>query len=169
VHFGSIYEFIITGLSPAKSNARVVIPLENNIPPGAVYRKFDGVQWFTFIEGANDSISSAMSDENGCPAPGSDEYEVGLLAFRDCIQLQLSDGGANDNDGVLNGTIVDPGGLAIADDAELFEPKEVVDESAKFGSNGPSSSGFMTFWFSLLLTMLTIVSFRKKNIRSSLQ
>jgi len=152
VHFGAIYEFVITGLTQAKPSARVVIPLENSIPSGDMYRKFDGTQWFTFVEGANDSISSAHSDENGCPEPGSESYETGLIAFRDCIQLQLSDGGANDIDGEINGTIVDPGGLALSEDADIFEQKETIDESNLFGSNGPDSSGFMNLWFSLLLS-----------------
>jgi hypothetical protein len=167
VHFGAIYEFVITGLTEVKPSARVVIPLENSIPSGAIYRKFDGTQWFTFVESANDSISSANSNENGCPQPGSESYETGLLSFRDCIQLQLSDGGANDSDGEANGTIVDPGGLALSDDADIFEPEQTIDESSLFDSNGPDSSGFISLWFSLLLGLFAQIQLKQKRQRKT--
>ncbi len=156
VPFGNLYEFVITGLSPAKPDVRVVIPLGFNIPPGAVYRKFDGEQWFTYIEDGLNSISSASSDENGCPAPGHEAYQAGLLPFRDCIQLQISDGGGNDIDGSMNGTIVDPGGLALPDNAQIFEPDNTPDESSLFGSGGPSSSGKipLSILFGLILLSL---------------
>ena len=64
-------------------------------------------------------MASASKDSSGnCPAPLSIAYlneetllANGLLEGKDCIQLTIEDGGANDADEMANGRVVDPGVL----------------------------------------------------------
>ncbi|MDC2890444.1 putative Ig domain-containing protein [Psychrosphaera algicola] len=110
---GGLYDFEVSGLNDAIRQARVVIPLSQSIPLNATYRKFDGSQWLDFVADANNAIASAKTIAGICPDPEDDVYTAGLTSFDNCIRLTLSDGGPNDADGVVNGVIVDPGGVAI--------------------------------------------------------
>ena len=56
---------------------------------------------------------SAAGDPGVCPAAGSASYADGLTAGHHCVQLVVEDGGANDADGLANGVIRDPGGVAM--------------------------------------------------------
>lgn len=164
VHLGGFFEFIIEGLSEAKRSAAVTIPLAESIPPEAIYRKFNGSVWSTFVEDTDNSLSSANSDNGICPAPNSETYELGLLPFRNCLQLIISDGGPNDADGLINGTIVDPGGIAVPVEAEIFEPIEIkTEDPSVFTSEGPSSSGSLPLWILSLLTF-GLILYRKQRI-----
>ncbi|OUR88150.1 hypothetical protein A9Q81_24625 [Gammaproteobacteria bacterium 42_54_T18] len=126
----NIINFNVSGLSKAGETVAVVIPLDNgtSIPELAIYRKYiaaDG--WFSFIEDENNSIKSALKDEQGnCPAPLDSSYVDGLIKANDCIQLMIEDGGANDADGLANAVVKDPGVLATANN----QPPTVVVETA---------------------------------------
>ena len=61
----------------------------------------------------NNAVASAPGSNGVCPPPGSVSYLVGLNQGDGCVQLTIEDGGPNDEDGVANGAIVDPGGVAI--------------------------------------------------------
>lgn len=123
----NLVDFEVTGL-PAGGQARVVLPLENPVPPGAVYRKYVGSTWRNFVEDEDNAIASAPAhsgqdggqngDQNGgqpgaCPPPGSPAYVPGLAEGDLCLQLTLTDGGPNDADSLANTVIADPGGLAV--------------------------------------------------------
>ncbi len=116
---GGCYDFKVTGLSNG-GVAKVVIPLSSAIPDFPVYRKYSTANgsWGGFRMDDNNSISSAAALSTGpvtCPAAGSSAYStVGLTPGDYCIQLTLQDGGSTDADGVVNGTIVDPGGVAAS-------------------------------------------------------
>jgi hypothetical protein len=99
-------------LRQAGQKLTVVLPQNTPIPPNATYRKLINNTWQSFMVDANNSVSSALAPFNTCPAPGSREYQVGLTTGHNCIQLVIQDGGPNDADGVANGTVVDPGGVA---------------------------------------------------------
>lgn len=109
---GGLYDFEVSGLNDAVRQARVVIPLSQSIPLNATYRKFDGSQWLDFVSDSDNAIASAKAVAGECPEPENESYTDGLTLFDDCIRLTLSDGGPNDSDGVVNGVIVDPGGVA---------------------------------------------------------
>ncbi len=107
-----MFDFEVLGLTA--TSASVVIPLSAALPANAVYRKYtesDG--WNPFVEDANNSISSAPGQLGICPAPGDTAYTPGLTEGNFCIQLTIEDGGSNDADGEVNGSIKDPGGIAI--------------------------------------------------------
>ncbi len=112
-----IYNFVISGLGEQGASASVIIALGEGelLPQNAVYRKYntrDG--WYNFVEDANNSVHSAPMDDNGyCPAINDDAYQPGLIAGYQCIQLTIEDGGANDIDFITNGSIEDPGAVAV--------------------------------------------------------
>jgi hypothetical protein len=63
------------------------------------------------VTDTNNFISSAPGPAP-CPAPGSGAY-VAPVTGHSCLQLTIVDGGPNDADGAANGTVVDPGGVAV--------------------------------------------------------
>jgi len=140
-NLGGIFDFEVLGLNPGDS-ARVVLPLQTAIRAGAVYRKFNPVSgWHDFVEDANNAVASASSSFGQCPGPGSDDYADGLQPFADCVRLTLTDGGPNDADGVADGVIRDPGGVAI------------VETAAGTGGSGVSSGAFLALWLPLALLL----------------
>ncbi|MFT5220988.1 MAG: hypothetical protein ACI87H_003132, partial [Gammaproteobacteria bacterium] len=117
-HYGGIYDFTISGLIPGNS-ASVVIPLQGGIPRDARYRKYHAsTGWNDFMEDNNNLIASASGEPGACPSPGSSAYRSGLNYLDNCLQLTIQDGGPNDTDGSENGSIADPGTIAVA----LTEP-----------------------------------------------
>ena len=59
---------------------------------------------------------SAPGEPGNCPPPQSTVYRDGLNTGDWCVQLTIEDGGPNDADGLANGSIDDPGGVAMVDD-----------------------------------------------------
>jgi hypothetical protein len=114
-----LYNFTIAGLAEQGDSVAVVIPLEagTSLPSGAGYRKYNTTNgWFAFVEDENNSVSSALADENGnCPAANDVSYSpesgLGLVEGDNCIQLVIEDGGPNDADFEVNGSIEDPGAI----------------------------------------------------------
>jgi hypothetical protein len=139
---GGIFDFEIHGLNPGETS-RVVLPLQTAIRAGSVYRKFAPAGgWHDFAVDANNAVASARSALGQCPGPSSEEYVDGLRTFDDCVRLTLQDGGPNDADGVADGVIRDPGGVAVTD--------APPDEAA------PSVSGgafFAALWLPLALLL----------------
>lgn len=135
---GDIFDFEIAGLNEYRRQANVVIPLSQPIPLNASYRKFDGSQWRDFVIDSENDIASGPKIDDVCPAADSDSYRSGLTAFDHCLRLTLSDGGPNDADGIVNGVILDPGAMALAN-SELnvsFKPAlEKPTEQPKGGSS----------------------------------
>ena len=138
---GGIFDFEVHGLAVGGS-ANVVLPLQTAIREGSVYRKFDPVGgWHDFVTGAGDAVASASSSFGQCPGPASDGYVAGLQPFADCVRLTLTDGGPNDADGLADGVIRDPGGVAIATGASGDEAASV------------SSGAFLALWLPLALLL----------------
>jgi len=130
-----LYNFIISGLADQGNSVAVVIPLESgtSLPTGAKYRKYNTVNgWFSFIEDDNNSVSSAPVDESGnCPAANDISYIQGLTVGDNCIQLIIEDGGPNDTDFGINGTVEDPGAVVI----EKKNEAPVIDLNANIDVN----------------------------------
>ena len=92
----------------------LTVPLGNPIPEDAVYSKYStNGGWADFVQNATNAVNSAMAVEGICPQLGSDVYTPDLTAGDTCLQLLIEDGGPNDADGVANGTLVDPSGVAV--------------------------------------------------------
>lgn len=113
LYTGDLYDFELSGLSQPGAVARVVIPLDFPLPVGALYRKYtESHGWDNFVTDGDNDISSAFASSNSCPLPGDSSYTRGLAAGDNCIQLTIVDGGENDADGIADGVIRDPAGIA---------------------------------------------------------
>ena len=111
---GGAFDFIATGLPQAGQSYQIVLPQIQPIPTGAVYRKYSGTNgWGTFVEDADNQLHSAAGEQGICPPPASVQWSPGLTEGHWCVQLTIEDGGPNDDDGLANGTIVDPGGVSV--------------------------------------------------------
>jgi hypothetical protein len=110
-----VFDFEASGF-PTGESVKVVIPLLTAVPEGASYRKFhDNDGWQDFTENGTDTVRSAPGALGVCPAPSDDSYRSGLNQGDYCVELTLTDGGPNDADGIANGQIFDPGGVAVDD------------------------------------------------------
>ncbi|MBA6254094.1 right-handed parallel beta-helix repeat-containing protein [Colwellia sp. MB3u-55] len=134
----TITNFNVSGLTEAGQSVPIVIPLANGktILEGSIYRKHSKSKgWFDFVVDSNNGVYSALADEDGnCPNPLSTQYQQGLTAGNNCIQLLIKDGGENDADGLANGMVKDPGVLT----SEVINQAPVIvvntDETANEGS-----------------------------------
>ncbi len=111
-NIGGIFDFNVTGLAVPGQSVVVVIPQRAPIPLSAKLRKFIG-QWQDFVIDNKNSIASAPGLRGFCPAPGATLWQAGLNAGHWCVQLTIEDGGPNDADGLVNGVVEDPSGVAV--------------------------------------------------------
>ncbi len=141
-------DFVISGAQPGHSYM-VTIPLSVASSSTATYRKYvnENIGWQMFVEDASNMIMSADSSNGVCPAAGSDEYGPGWYIGDDCLQLMIEDGGPNDADGVANGVVIDPSGVA-----EKFIGTPSSNSSAVLGTNTLDANG--TDSTSLTVTVL---------------
>ncbi|MBU2869113.1 cadherin-like domain-containing protein, partial [Colwellia sp. E2M01] len=114
VNIGGIFDYIATGLPKTGTNYQIVLPQIQPIPVDAVYRKYSSIRgWETFAEDVNNQLHSTAGEFGYCPPPSSTLWSSGLTEGHWCVKLTIEDGGLNDNDGLSNGTIIDPGGVAV--------------------------------------------------------
>jgi hypothetical protein len=139
-NIGGIFDFIANGLPEPGQSYNIVLPQYSAIPDGAVLRKYiedelSEARWINFIEIANtDVIRSAKGERGFCPPPGNNStWTAGLTEGDWCIQITLRDGGPNDDDGVENGVIIDPLGMAMI--ISNNHAPEAVDDSVDVTRN----------------------------------
>ncbi len=126
---GGIFDYIASGLPVDGQSYRIVFPQIVPIPSNAVYRKYNNASgWNAFVEDADNQIHSSAGQEGFCPPPASELWVEGLNAGDWCVQLTIVDGGSNDDDGIANGTIVDPGGVAVVNSSNTT-PVAVADSA----------------------------------------
>jgi hypothetical protein len=119
--YGSnVADFEVTNLDSG-AFTQVVLPLKIAVSGDAAFRTFVDGQWQDFIETAGDFISSAPGTDGACPPPGAPAFTPGLAPSDGCLQLTLTDGGANDLDGVTDGVVRILGGLASPVSAGISE------------------------------------------------
>lgn len=130
---GGIFDFAIRDLPTPGQSVRVVIPQRSAIPANAVYRKYQRGRWVTFISDADNAVHSTAGNPGYCPPPGSADWIPGLTAGHMCVQLTIEDGGPNDDDGLVNSAVVDPGAVSTA--SPVVPPVEppVIEVKAKRG------------------------------------
>ncbi|MBE9564908.1 MAG: hypothetical protein IMF17_06645, partial [Proteobacteria bacterium] len=138
----SLINFEVHGLTDAIESVNIVVPLSSSLQEGVVFRKYNSSGWFDFVVDDKNEIASAAGEDGACPQPGSSSYSTGLTTGHLCVQITIQDGGANDADGVRNFIVKDPGGLALAPEAE----EEV-------SSNASGRVGSVSLWFMLLLVI----------------
>ena len=153
VNTSGYFDFEIHNIMPFGSSVAIVLPLENVIAEYSVYRKVnEQLQWADFVEDSNNVIATSLSINGVCPPPHSELYQVGLNVGDNCLKLLIEDGGVNDADGIENGVIDDPGGIAEIDNYTIslgVTPKA-------------SSSGSFSF-FALLSLVLMFLSRTRRS------
>jgi hypothetical protein len=113
-NIGGTFDFILRNLPTAGASYALALPQRQPVPQHAVYRKFTPANgWTNFVQNERNQLFSAAGEPGFCPPPGDSSWQTGLNAGHWCVQLQIEDGGPNDADTLANGTIVDPGGVAV--------------------------------------------------------
>ena len=132
--------------APASSTAVVVLTLSGPIQTSSVYRKIKDGAWGSFdTSNGIDMINSTPGNLGSCPPAGDPDYSNGLAAGAFCLELIIDDGGPNDDDGVVNGSVTDPGGPGFGQPEAVTLNGESLGNS--FGcslSNNTSSSKALT-------------------------
>ncbi len=108
------WDWTVTGLAANGDSARVVLPLSSGFPAGGEVLKYDSVAlaWVPFDTSTGDSVSSAPIAGGICPETGDPSYVTPPQTGHVCIQIDATDGAANDDSG-LDSAIVDPGGIFV--------------------------------------------------------
>lgn len=139
-----VFDFKVKGLNKGESTM-VVIPLTKTIPKNAEYLKYDTNRgWRAFSSDDKNKVYSALSTSAGiCPSINDALYKEGLKEGDNCIQLMIQDGGANDNDGLVNAEVFDPSGIAVkeekTDDVETntTNPSNTDTPSSSYQDSNP--------------------------------
>ena len=118
-----LFDFKVSG-AQAGDSYNIVLPLISDVPDGSVVRTFLGesIGWQDFTLDAANAISSAQAVAGACPAPGSGLYVDGLALAANCLQLSIEDGGPNDSDGQIDGTLANFSGVALRTPPEPVAP-----------------------------------------------
>jgi len=148
-NIGGLFDFEIHGLSQAGDSALVVIPLRKVIPAKPRYRKLMPTGWQDFIIDEKNSLASALGENGICPPPNDSAYTSGLTSGHHCVQLRIEDGGPNDTDGIADGVIIDPGGIAIEPIVNERPPPNVVTPLPDTG--GGTLNSYLLFILAWLL------------------
>jgi hypothetical protein len=100
----------------------IVLPLSTPLTADNDFKKYSNTAGWKalFIDGTKNKIEwTTWLDgvEGNCPDVGSSNYSsnTGTKAGSNCIKLTLQDGGSNDDDGVVDGRIIDPFGISTPD------------------------------------------------------
>ncbi|EPN8460490.1 Ig-like domain-containing protein [Vibrio cidicii] len=134
-NIGGIFDFVATNLPQPGQSYQLVMPQRLPVPANAVYRKFRAdVGWVDFVEDADNSIASTSGEAGYCPPPGDSAWAPGLTEGHWCVQLTVQDGGPNDDDGMANGSVVDPGGVAARASSNALP--QASDDTAVVTRNG---------------------------------
>jgi hypothetical protein len=150
-----IIDFVINGLRQPGDRVSIIISLSQPLPANAVYRKFLPTQgWVTLQADNGYAIASAASQSGVCPDQDSITYQGGLNESDDCVRLTLVDGGIYDGDGLVNGSIADPGVIAVAASTDTGSGSS---GNTNTTASSSSSGGGGTFSIKLLFAMMLLM------------
>lgn len=149
--YGELFDFTLSGLSSGATYS-LVLPLTQVIPANAVYRKLTDAGWVDFVGDANNAVHSVITS-GYCPAANDSSWQSGLVEGGTCIKLSIKDGSVNDLDGLANGKVVDPSGIAVV------KPEPTPTPTPSNPSSGGSSGGSSTLY--LMLMLITMVYIRR--------
>ncbi|MGV6810113.1 MAG: Calx-beta domain-containing protein [bacterium] len=133
-----VFDYVIEGVPVSNPNTgtsiRVVLPLETPLAANSTFHKYDANGgWSDFKADPNNFIEWADwegGQQGVCPDPDSASYnKTDPQTGKTCLRMTIQDGGDNDQDGNVNGRIVDPLGIATP-----------TTTSTSGGSSGGSSS-----------------------------
>lgn len=112
---GGIFDFISYDMSVVGGSSRVVLPQTNAIMDSASFRKYNlkTLRWSSFLTDDVNKVSSSPGAQGNCPPPGDKGWQPGVTAGHWCVQLRIEDGGPNDADGFVNGSVSLTGGVSV--------------------------------------------------------
>lgn len=119
---GGCWDWAVTGLAAAGDSANVVIPLGSGIPSPATVDQVISVwkldtataTWVPFDTSTGDQVKTSKPVGTTCPDTGDASYTADLTPGDSCLEITIADGGPNDDDGVQNQQVVDPGSVVLA-------------------------------------------------------
>ncbi|MBI3773365.1 MAG: hypothetical protein HY272_11780 [Gammaproteobacteria bacterium] len=169
---GNIVDVEISGLSPGATAHLVIpqpapIPTATGTPATTNFKQFTASNtWIDFTSSGSDSVKSAGKETTSffCPPPAHSAYTTGNLANKECVELTITDGGPNDADGIVNGSVRVLGSVFISTSDTTTAPGLITtpgDISArndlKYKNNaGEGGGGIGALWWELLLPTLLI-------------
>jgi hypothetical protein len=131
----AIYDYGIEGLTNIGESAEIVIELDSPLPKEALLRKYStGGGWSDFITDDKNTIMSLVTGDGACP--DNAVWQLGLLEGANCLKLMIEDGGANDADGLANGTIEDPISVSVSISITVSADNVSLDNTALLKTNG---------------------------------
>ena len=122
----------------------VVLPLDSPLAADSAFIKYDvSSSWRDFIEDSHNQIAWSnwqAGSVGSCPEAGSSAYsnDFAQKAGANCVQVTIQDGGPNDADGVVNGRIIDPLGIATTG-------TQVTINTVNDGGSGSGGGGSINF------------------------
>ncbi|MDH3342387.1 MAG: fibronectin type III domain-containing protein [Gammaproteobacteria bacterium] len=153
-----MFDFVISKLPTSGQSIRVVLAQQAPLPVNAIYRKYANGVWQNFVEDDNNSVASATGEEGFCPPPGDAAYTAELTESDWCVQLTIEDGGPNDDDGIANRSISDPGG-ATQNIPGGYDNDSILDRARDaVGAANP-------WWLFIMLSMLPVRRLLKRKQR----
>jgi autotransporter-associated beta strand protein len=163
---GGIFDFVVRDLPAVGQSVRIAIPQRTAIPANAVYRKYNNGRWESFVVDADNALHSAPGNPGYCPPPGNSEWRVGLIEGYLCVQLTIKDGGPNDDDGLENGAVVDPGVVSVAlpVDPEPPTPEPPKPDVSLKSKGGGAVDGVWILLIGSLLMMKWIGARQRKSL-----
>ncbi len=163
----------------------LTIPLNKPLDDDATVLLFDHKTnlWAIMQTSSTENIRSSIGSQGNCPPPGDGAYIPGLINGSYCISVHIEDGGANDKDDSVNGSIPltigvgsnntltqenGQGGNTNEDDDSVQEgsgngniSNNSQNSSSSRTSGGGSGGGSLNPW--LLLALLSFVFFYKHS------
>ena len=159
-----LYDFVVSGLQPGAVSHIVLLLSASALTSNAEYRKYHSASgWQDFVddghvEGDNGTLYTALGGGGACPPPSSLLYRPGLNPLDRCLRISIRDGGANDDDGIANGVVVDPGGVVVPDISE-----DAGATAATAAASSGDGSGAVAPWLALGLWAAVWVSRRRRR------
>ena len=101
-----IHNIQVVSLPEVGAQSSIIYQLSNPVPLGtSIARVRVGDEWRDFVEDAQNRVYSVrVSGTGGCPT-ASNVYFRGLFSSANCVKLDVQDGGRNDEDEQVNGSI----------------------------------------------------------------
>ncbi|PCK03689.1 MAG: hypothetical protein COA42_20085, partial [Alteromonadaceae bacterium] len=138
----NMFDIDVVNIPGAGDLVNVVIPLNKPQTASAAVLLFDHISlsWFYMDTSSTDSVSSAMGTPGTCPTPGDESYTAGFVEGAYCLQLNITDGGPNDRDTSMNGSIPLLVGIGSSNYLpEASEPIESEDISNIINAGDPGT------------------------------
>lgn len=128
----AIYDYSIAGLAGIGESVAIIIELASSLPQGALLRKYslESGDWVDFVTNEKNTVASLSMADGTCPDNANTVWQLGLVPGANCLKLMIEDGGANDADGVANGSIDDPIAVSTAIAYELSASNISLDNTS---------------------------------------